>query len=852
MGDDISGDVNGELTLREAIIAAETNVSFGDAVAGDADGDVIRFDPSITGQTITLTNGQFSITDDLAIFAGPTDVTIDAQSNSRVFDINSSENVVLRDFSITSGSVEGDGGAVQIAGSGSTNLFGLDISSSVASGTGGGAVATAGSRVRIIDTTFDQNIADGEAGSGGGLLVTAGNTSVTNSTFTANVANRAGGGVEITGGTLLITDSTLGGTDADDGNIAGPEGSASPGNGGALHVTGSTGLTGVTIRNTDVLSNVAASEGGGLWNQVGTRMLVVDSQLSGNIAEGDDADNGGGAIFNNGGTTRVRNSTVNGNFATGASGSGGGFLSVNSLLSIIDTNVFENVANRAGGGIEIIDGRLFVADSSFIANVAGPDGSASPGNGGALHVSGTNGTESTFTRTLVDRNVAALEGGGLWNQAGSSLRVLDSDITANVASGDGADDGGGGVFNNGGTTLIRGSLIESNVADGQAGSGGGIFSVDGEVTVRDSTVASNVANRAGGGVEVIDGRFVLNNVILGGTAAADGNIAGPAGTASPGNGGGLHVSGTADTQTIVIGGLVANNVAASEGGGLWNQSGSTLSVLGNATIRDNIALGDAADNGGGGVFNNGGQVFVQDSIIVENSATGVAGSGGGIFSVNGEVIVSGTDISGNVANRAGGGVEIIDGRFLMFDSVLGRAGLGNVAGPGDSAAPGNGGGLHVSGTNGTFVAIDQTFVGFNTAANEGGGLWNQAGSTLVVRNGSDIVGNTAGAGGGGGVFSNGGESTVVDSSISRNTTTGNGGGVLAVADSVTEINDSSLFNNSATNGGGFANDGQASVRDSFFASNSADEDGGAIFDDLLGETIVEDSGFFSNSPNDQS
>ena len=543
IGDDISGVADGELTLREAIIAAETNEDFGDAVAGDVDGDVIRFAPSLTGQTITLTNGQFSLTDDLAIFAGTTDVTIDAQSNSRAFDINSSENIVLRDFSIISGSTDDNGGAIQIAGAGSTNLFGLTISSSDASGTGGGAVATVDNRVRIIDSVFDQNVADGESGSGGALLVTSGTVSVTNSTFTANVSNRAGGAIEIIDGSLLIVDSTLGGATAAEGNITGPEGSASPGNGGALHVTGSSG-TSVVVRNSDILNNVAASEGGGLWNQAGSTLMVVNSELSGNIAQGDDADTGGGAIFNNGGTTRIRNSIVDANFATGASGSGGGFLSVDGLLSVIGTDVTSNVANRAGGGIEVIDGRLYVADSEFRFNEAGPEGTASPGNGGALHVSGTDGTDSTFIRTVVAQNEAALEGGGLWNQVGSSLRVTDSEITGNIASGAGADDGGGGVFNNGGDTFIVDSLIESNVANGEAGSGGGIFSTAGLVNVRDSTIAANVANRAGGGVEVVDGRFILNNVILGGVDAADGNIAGPAGSASPGNGGGLHVSGT--------------------------------------------------------------------------------------------------------------------------------------------------------------------------------------------------------------------------------------------------------------------------------------------------------------------
>ncbi len=66
----------------------------------------------------------------------------------------------------------------------------------------------------------------------------------------------------------------------------------------------------------------------------------------------------------------------------------------------------------------------------------------------------------------------------------------------------------------------------------------------------------------------------------------------------PGNGGGLHVSGTGDTT--IVGGLVADNFAAREGGGLWNDIG-TLTVDG-TTITRNIARGPAADDGGGGIF----------------------------------------------------------------------------------------------------------------------------------------------------------------------------------------------------------------------------------------------------------
>ncbi|MEM7785489.1 MAG: hypothetical protein AAF623_19235, partial [Planctomycetota bacterium] len=76
LADDASGVPDGFVSLREAIIAAETNAAFGDAAAGMTDGDVIRFDDSLGGQVINLTSGSFWITEDLAIFGGDLQITV--------------------------------------------------------------------------------------------------------------------------------------------------------------------------------------------------------------------------------------------------------------------------------------------------------------------------------------------------------------------------------------------------------------------------------------------------------------------------------------------------------------------------------------------------------------------------------------------------------------------------------------------------------------------------------------------------------------------------------------------------------------------------------------------------------
>ena len=83
------------------------------------------------------------------------------------------------------------------------------------------------------------------------------------------------------------------------------------------------------------------------------------------------------------------------------------------------------------------------------ANLAGGP-SAAPGNGGAIHISGA--ATTTVTDSTVTDNSAAREGGGLWNAgAGATMYVVDTTLTGNVAEGPAADDGGGALFNNGGT-----------------------------------------------------------------------------------------------------------------------------------------------------------------------------------------------------------------------------------------------------------------------------------------------------------------------------------------------------------------------------------------------------------------
>lgn len=410
----------------------------------------------------------------------------------------------------------------------------------------------------------------------------------------------------------------------------------------------------------------------------------------------------GGAV-RSAGTLKVSLSHLSGNTVSGEGASGGAILNDEGVLTVERSTIAHNAATRAGGGIEAVGGKTTVHGSYLLNNHTGP----TPGNGGGLHITGAGTVEVTYS--YVRNNFASAEGGGLWNSAEGTMTISNVTITGNIARGEGADQGGGGLFNDGGALYVANSTINGNVADGTAGSGGGILNDRGKLTVEGSSIAFNTAKRAGGGVEANEGTTVLRATSL------IENHTGPA----PGNGGGLHITGRGTVE--VDRGIVRGNTASAEGGGLWNSAAGTMTVT-HTFVGNNIASGAEADQGGGGLFNDGGTLTVRNSTVFNNVADGAAGSGGGIFNDRGVLQVQSTHITGNTAKRAGGGIEANSGQTHLTAVSL----LNNHTGPN----PGNGGGFHITGAGS--VRIHGSNVSGNSASNEGGGLWNSAHGTIIV------------------------------------------------------------------------------------------------------------------------
>ncbi len=756
-----------------------------------------------------------------------------------------------------SGNVSASEGGGLWNGAGTMTITGTTIQTNTASGdaadNGGGGIFNESGTLDIDNATIEGNQADGGQGSGGGLFSLAGTVTIDNTTVENNSANRAGGGIEIVAGTMTLTSVDLLDNDVDGGGTTAT--TPSPGNGGGLHVTG---LAGVTFSGGLVQGNVAREEGGGLWNSDAGTMIVNATTINANIARSANNagnDQGGGGLFNNGGVMTIENNVaITNNEAIDNNGNGGGVMTVGGTLVIDDTVIESNEAARAGGGVENNNGTATLTNVT-VGGAAVLDGNIAGINGGGLHASGAGGV-TTVNGGVIQNNVAAQEGGGLWLGDGSLTinNTLITENTANSGNNAGNDQGGGGVFNIDGTLDINNAAITNNLATANNGNGGGVMTVGGTVTIDDSSIQGNRAGRAGGGIENNNGNVTITNETVGGPAVASGNFAEV-------NGGGLHASGAASVTTV-NGGLFQNNVANQEGGGLWNGAGQ-LNING-TTITQNTAnsgVNAGNDQGGGGVFNIGGTLDIDTATITENIATAGNGNGGGVMTVGGIVTIDDTTIQANEAARAGGGIENNAGNVTLTGVTVGGplASDGNIAGV-------NGGGLHASGAS-TTVVDGGTFQS-NVADEEGGGLWNGSG-VMTIRNGATITENTARSGnnvgndqGGGGVFNIGGTLDVDDATITENVAVagdGNGGGVMTVGGTVT-IDDSFIGSNaSGRDGGGLHASGASdvTVTGGTFRLNVAPEEGGGLWNGagtlrINGMTVTENTANSGdNAGNDQ-
>ena len=602
---------DGVTSLREAIFA--TNLVGG--------ADTINFAPSLTAggpATITLTQGELKITDDLTITgSGANLLTIDASGNDPTPTVNN-----------------GDGSRVFEIDDGTIALKTVFIS----------GLTLTGGDVTGVSTP-----------SGGGAIRTFENLTVTACTISGNSASY-GGGILNGSGTLLVADSTI------TANLA-RQGVNSPGQGGGIYNNGALTLTASSI------SGNSAAGGGAIWTTYGTLVQVTDSTLSGNSA----TTGYGGAIFSNHSTVTLTRSTLSGNSANGT----GGAINMDegSLLVTLSTISDNSARGNGGGGISISSTSSLTVTGSTISGNSAPRTSF-PAHGGGIRITGS--TAVTITGSTISDNSASGNGGGIWQRYGS-LALVDSALTRNSAGNGGglwtsvdvtatrskiADNSarffGGAIYSSlyfdsffrtfyGGNLTINGSTIRGNSA---GTSGGGIVSF-GNVVANDSTIASNVATLDGGAVSnqgtvEFDGSRFGGNVTLSDSTISD--------NSSGHNGGGIGALGSFGEVTVTNSTLSGNS-ASGNGGGIYANSGVAVKTT-NTTISGNSAGVD-----GGGIRKLDLAAVLNHTIVAGNTrgvneANDVTGSLAAAFSLLG--VDTGATITDNGGNLIGTAAAPID------------------------------------------------------------------------------------------------------------------------------------------------------------------------------------------------
>ncbi len=539
---DTATDVeDGLVSLREAVIAANTNAAFGDAPAGDTDGDVIRFDTSIADSEIGLFQGQINITDDVFIQGGDRDITINGRGIQRHFAINSTERVGFSKLTFINGRGT-EGGSILAQGSGNTLISESTFNFNNATGVGGGALFNAAGVMSVISSDFvdNQASATGTAGRGGAVFTQAGTMYVNGGTMFTNRASGSGGAIEVEGGTFYSVGLQVG--DVGRGNEAG---TSQLDDGGGLHISG---FTFTTISGGSFVGNSASRSGGGLAIEPGSgggNLFINNAALvDQNIAVGAFENNGGGGIFNNGGSLFVTNAIVSNNQATGAMSMGGGILGIGGSSRATTSTINDNAAVEAGGGFALVDGFGLLNDSTLTANDVGVTLTGGTGIGGGVYVQGSAASNSHTDNPAVlvvndgqlAGNQSLIEGGGIWG-GGNSQVFIRNDA----------------------------SLLDNLATAVSVGKGGGVYT-EGYLQVLDSFFQRNDANIFGGGIYVkINGSLRVNNSLF--TA----NLAGF-------NGGGIY---TESTTNRITGTSFINNIVSTAGGGIFVSTTGSLSQANN-------------------------------------------------------------------------------------------------------------------------------------------------------------------------------------------------------------------------------------------------------------------------------
>ena len=432
------------------------------------------------------------------------------------------------------------------------------------------------------------------------------------------------------------------------GLIAGNYANSGESYGGGVRVGGSNTAATFHMYDGKIQDNMA-DNGGGVSVTGGSTFNMHGGTIENNATRGGGWQNYGGGVLVQSGTFNMYGGTITGN-QTGT-GNGGGLAlreKTQSTANIYGGTISNNTSHGYGGGIYVSGNTLHIQPGNGKINITGnkalDNEGHQTGRGGGMYLGNLANGTLTLDQVNISNNTAEDCGGGLFVSCNVDLEDGAS-ITGNgeglVNATSSAHMNGGGVYLAGGTFNLKGGEISGN---NDVYNGAGVYVAGGTFNLNSGKINGNKAQAYGGGVYVAGGTFNLNGGEInnneasfgGGMNYEDGTVRINEGSTISGNtatrGAGIMVSGDNITMS---GGIITGNRAKGNqyknGGGVYivqYPKQGTGVITGVFTMTGGKITGNTADKYGGGVY-------------IQNN---------GIFNVSGDANVTGNTV-GNSANN---------------------------------------------------------------------------------------------------------------------------------------------------------------------------------------------------------
>ncbi len=657
--------VDGSVTLREAIQAANLNISVDGSNAGDG-ADKIVFAPGLGGR-IDMLLGQFVITESVAIQGNEVlGIEVAGGRKSRIFDVRSTvQNVTFADLTISYGKAvksDPDGSGIRSMASGSLSLTDCTLYENRGEGNGGAIYSSSG-RVVISQSTLFGNSATNR---GGAVFSETGPVQVSQSTISRNSATSNCGGICLFGGIGDLTvQNTIIAANSSDGTSKDVFFANAPLNRVSIAYSLIGSNAGTKLNSTgSAIPNLDGSFIGGA-----TADLYIDPKL------GPLRLNGGpmmtvallpGSIAINRGSNAFAVNPADGGTLLKSDQRGSPIQRISD--STVDMGAYELYSigtpivvstNTDELDTDITTGDLSLREAITLAN----------GSVGSNSLIFSKDTDNIPLKTLSGQMLISDSLTIVGN--GSNRTIIDGQQMSRlveIRDPETAVSAGDVSFR--GMTFQNGRSLDQSVNGG----GGAIRSLTlGTMTIGDCTFLNNSTTgiwSEGGAIWAGYGRLTIEGSVFSGNSTR-GNLA---------NGGAISSRG----DTILSNSTVMGNDtlgANANGGGVYHLAfdGQTLTIN-QCTVSGNVVHGRDS-RGGGGLYADYGKLIVSQSTVTGNSVSEGSGRGGGIFGYEEpgrltELRVVNSIIAENIANTLGSSRSPNDigggwSKFAVASSLVG-------------------------------------------------------------------------------------------------------------------------------------------------------------------------------------